>query len=516
MDRLDELTLKLIDGTASQEELLEWRRLADGAPGALERVCALMEQEGLLRTPAGPTGTSDSVMRRLRKETRSMIPAQTMDAIRSMPRRSRDKRRAERVRRTRSRTKRSRVPGHRAGHGATKESKGWWLHTAAAALLIAAVGLAVWQPWKGAVVAPRVGDPDAQKVAVKPSTEQEEQLIQGLMGEDAAAREAAMKRLSENPEQHWELIKRLAQHDRAEVRASARAVVVARLDVLGTRLAELETAQEGALKAFAQDVQEDLWEGRLERQGAENTKVLVALGGVGTSRLREGERFTVSGSRPAILRLADGSRVRLKAGSEGMARGGTEDARQVFELIRGEARFKVEKGAGGFRVETPSGKVTVLGTEFNVELRPGTQKGEKAMTGKMTLALIVTVMVGSVQVEWNGGAVKLSAGQQQVFAAEGEEAAEGQGEAKAEAGAQSFTGRVVTTTKMKETGPVVTGVKFLMESREDALHVVLDRNGMELGKRFNGQTVTVKGEIVKREDGSAGLVVTGLPKVEGK
>jgi len=397
----------------------------------------------------------------------------------------------ERVKRTRGRVNASRVPQRRAGRSATKESKGWWLHTAAAVLLIAAAGLVVWQPWKGSTGSGRAEDPDAEKVAEKPSSEKEEQLIQGLMSADAAVRESAMKQLSEEPVAHWEFIKRLAQHDHADVRAGARAVVTARLDVLGSRVAELETAKDGALKVFAREVGEDLWEGRFEYRGAESGKMLVALGGLDTLRLREGERFGVSGNRPAILRLADGSRVKLKAGSEGVARGRTQGLRQVFELTRGSARFKVEKGDGGFRVETPSGKVTVLGTEFDVELRPGAQRGDGEMTGRTALTLVVAVIVGSVQVDWSGGKVTLSAGQSQVFAAEGSDAA---------GNAESHTGKVIASN---------TGVKFHKTGWDGPIAVKMDEKGKALAK-FNGKTVTIKAVLVKKPKWL--FVVTECPK----
>jgi len=229
---------------------------------------------------------------------------------------------------------------------------------------------------------------------------------------------------------------------------------------------------------------------------------LVAVGGLETSRVREGERFTVSGNRSATLRLADGSRVKLEADSVGVAHGGTKGARQVFELIRGKGRFKVEKAMGGFRVETPAGKVTVLGTEFDVELRPGAQRGGREMTGRTALTLVVAVIVGSVQVEWSGGTVTLSAGQQQVFAAEGDDATVPKVEAKRpEAAGKSYTGKVIANN---------TGVKFFIKGWDGPMPVKLDGNGKELGKRFNGKTVTLKAELIKKPRYL--LMVTELPK----
>jgi len=160
------------------------------------------------------------------------------------------------------------------------------------------------------------------------------------------------------------------------------------------------------------------------RPGLRLEEGVVSVAGLTTSRLREGELFRVAGDRPAVLRLGDGSRVQLEAGSEAVAHGPAKGARQLFELKRGAGRFKVEKGMGTFRVETPSGEVTVLGTEFDVELRPGAEKGAGGMNGKSALTLVVAVVVGSVQVEWHNGTVVLGAGQKQAFAAEGSDLAE--------------------------------------------------------------------------------------------
>lgn len=121
----------------------------------------------------------------------------------------------------------------------------------------------------------------------------------------------------------------------------------------------------------------------------------------------------------AVVRLADGSRMSLAPGSVAVVQGRSGSVRQVVELRGGKGDFAVEKAARQFAVITKVGRVTVVGTEFSVQLLPEWQrKGDESMNGKAVLAMAVAVTVGSVQVEVNGKAYTLSAGAQQVFAEE--------------------------------------------------------------------------------------------------
>jgi len=122
-----------------------------------------------------------------------------------------------------------------------------------------------------------------------------------------------------------------------------------------------------------------------------------------------GPRVEVTGTAPALFRLTDGSEAELAPSSAAVFHGRSGDARQVVELSQGKGSFKVAKAPDSFRVDTSVGRVSVLGTEFTVELRP--QK-------KGAPALAVSVASGRVRVE--AGAVKreLGPGDSRVFGVE--------------------------------------------------------------------------------------------------
>ena len=92
--------------------------------------------------------------------------------------------------------------------------------------------------------------------------------------------------------------------------------------------------------------------------------------------------------------LPDASEVLLNAGSDLSFSGKGWDSRRRVKLD-GEAYFKVAKGQT-FTVETSSGSVTVLGTQFNVLRREG--------------VFIVSCYEGLVRVEHEGTARELPAG----------------------------------------------------------------------------------------------------------
>lgn len=69
---------------------------------------------------------------------------------------------------------------------------------------------------------------------------------------------------------------------------------------------------------------------------------------------------------PAVLRLGDGSQATLAPASEATLLGRVGDVRQVIQLARGAGEFSVTHGGGQFRVDTPAGTVTALGTQFSV------------------------------------------------------------------------------------------------------------------------------------------------------
>lgn len=68
------------------------------------------------------------------------------------------------------------------------------------------------------------------------------------------------------------------------------------------------------------------------------------------------------------ISLPDGSRVQLNAASRLEHRRFFTDSDKTLTLVEGEGYFEVEHG-GQFRVKTPHGIVTVLGTRFNIRSR---------------------------------------------------------------------------------------------------------------------------------------------------
>jgi len=135
----------------------------------------------------------------------------------------------------------------------------------------------------------------------------------------------------------------------------------------------------------------------------------VLVDGVESAAAGNGARVEVLGDQPAEIRLADGSNAVLAPKSLAVLHGPVGEVRQVVELTGGKGDFRVEKEPRQFKVETPLGSVTVLGTRFSVELRPG--EGEKK--GKPSLAVAVTD--GTVEVNYAGKPETLAAGASKVF-----------------------------------------------------------------------------------------------------
>ena len=195
----------------------------------------------------------------------------------------------------------------------------------------------------------------------------------------------------------------------------------------------------------------------------------VLVDGQATRRLRQGARITVAGNEPALVRLADGSQVELAKQSEATLFGSTDGYRQLVALHSGQGSFKVQKVSGEFAVNTPLGKVTVLGTEFDVELRPGPQEGEDAMNGKVMLALAVAVAVGSVRVELDGRSLVLSAGESRVFAEQKDQPKDTVGEQPQIAGEQDLKHAEFLAAEGDPQGAVTLMFKILRQATDKDL-----------------------------------------------
>jgi|GEM_PF-2980220 len=146
----------------------------------------------------------------------------------------------------------------------------------------------------------------------------------------------------------------------------------------------------------------------------------ILVDGIASDAIRPGARLSVRGSAAAVIEMPDKSRTQLEPDSELVVHGPVGDARQTVEFIRGEGRFRISEGRGLFCVETPVGLISVLGTEFTVNLRSEENSLAGAPDMKLRLAQILTVavMFGTVEVDVDGEKYVLFEGESRVFAAE--------------------------------------------------------------------------------------------------
>ena len=130
----------------------------------------------------------------------------------------------------------------------------------------------------------------------------------------------------------------------------------------------------------------------------------ILVEGAPRERLQSGDLVRVAGAAPAVVRLTDGSRAELDPSSEVLLKGRVGAARQVVDLERGGGRFSVRPNGGPFRVDTPVGSVTALGTQFTVRLlREDRKEGERRR------AMAVAVAEGSVRVDAGANSRTLAA-----------------------------------------------------------------------------------------------------------
>jgi ferric-dicitrate binding protein FerR (iron transport regulator) len=142
----------------------------------------------------------------------------------------------------------------------------------------------------------------------------------------------------------------------------------------------------------------------------------VLVDGIESESIPDGAAVEVGDDSAAVIRLADGSMAELAPSSQAVIHGRMRRGGAVFELTRGGGDFQVEHTDGRFRVDTPVGKVTALGTEFSVELRPPTLDEGADMSKKVALALIVAVMAGNVEVKYGNARYALGIGDNRVYA----------------------------------------------------------------------------------------------------
>ncbi|MBI3857591.1 MAG: FecR domain-containing protein [Planctomycetes bacterium] len=192
----------------------------------------------------------------------------------------------------------------------------------------------------------------------------------------------------------------------------------------------------------------------------------------------EGSRVEVSGAAPARFRMIDGSEAELAPASAAVFRGRVGDARQVVELSQGTAAFKVAKAPDSFRVDTSVGRVSVLGTEFSVELR-------KQKKGPPVLAVSVTS--GRVRVEAGSLKKELGPGESRVFGPDPVE--------KKDPPRPVFAGVVRGKVVAKGDAHLVIAVNEVVSSRKDS--------SAEAAAQLPGRTLKVSAAGSRRKDGEA-------------
>lgn len=112
--------------------------------------------------------------------------------------------------------------------------------------------------------------------------------------------------------------------------------------------------------------------------------------------------------------LGDGSEAEFAPGAKGVVRGTTA------ELVEGSGRFRVGLADRAVRVVTPVGEIRGAGAEFNAELRTS------------PLTLVVSVTVGTVEVNVGGRVIAVAAGESRKFRKKGEKGQQGKNEGQHE------------------------------------------------------------------------------------
>jgi hypothetical protein len=155
--------------------------------------------------------------------------------------------------------------------------------------------------------------------------------------------------------------------------------------------------------------------GRREHSGAVvSGRVLV--NGVETARVPHGSHLEVMGEHSAVIRLPGGAHAELAPASSATLRGRAAGAPSVVELARGRATFRLEGTGRAVRVETPVGSVSAHDAAFTVALQLiEVEEGAEPMIRRAALALVVTALLGHVEVSHKGRHVVVSAGEKRTF-----------------------------------------------------------------------------------------------------
>jgi hypothetical protein len=140
-----------------------------------------------------------------------------------------------------------------------------------------------------------------------------------------------------------------------------------------------------------------------------------------------GQWLENAGDTPAVMRLADGTRVTLKPAGV-LRASGKSGAGLAVEVDSGTATFLCPERGGRLSVRTAVGEVNAVNGEFTVELKERDEQpweGDTEMSKQDVMALTLAVVAGTVSVRFDGDEFQVSAGGSRVFAAEGKVADKG-------------------------------------------------------------------------------------------
>lgn len=140
----------------------------------------------------------------------------------------------------------------------------------------------------------------------------------------------------------------------------------------------------------------------------------VFAGGRPTRHIPPRIPVDVPAGSSADLLMKDGSELLLHPLSQVIFHGPAEGAREILELGRGTAGFRVREGAEPLRLRTPAGTVEVGGAEFSVELVPDADPA-----GKPMVSMLVRVAAGRVRIDLAGRTHEVGAGEARAFRADG-------------------------------------------------------------------------------------------------
>lgn len=138
---------------------------------------------------------------------------------------------------------------------------------------------------------------------------------------------------------------------------------------------------------------------------------VIYVNGQKTKQVADGALAENREGTPAQLRLVDGSTLELDPASAAVLE------KRLIHLQSGKGTFQVAATGGEFKVVTGVGSVTVLGTDFSVNLHSKPTKPEIISKPGASFTMTVKVTTGKVGVDCEGVRTVLQAGQIQIFGA---------------------------------------------------------------------------------------------------